>query len=70
MVLTAIGVLLLMPPFAAMFVVEGTIAGFPIPVVYVFVVWIALIVGTARLARPLRRADEAGPALDSPDGES
>ena len=41
--------------------VEGTIGGLPVPLVYVFAVWLGLIVGAALLARPLLDSEEPPP---------
>lgn len=56
--LLAIGSALLLPPVARMFEVPATIAGMPIVLIYVFVVWVLLIVGTAVLSRHLKDAQD------------
>ncbi|GMG83267.1 hypothetical protein LNKW23_24800 [Paralimibaculum aggregatum] len=47
------GVVLLMPPMAEIFAVEGTVLGVPLVVAYVFAVWFCLIVLAARIAHRL-----------------
>lgn len=60
LVLTLIGALLLMPPFASIFDIDGKIAGLPITMVYVFAVWALLILCTLRLSRRLSDNDGDG----------
>ncbi|MCF8481750.1 MAG: hypothetical protein K9H25_15085 [Rhodospirillum sp.] len=74
-VLLIVGVALFLPPLAGVSLIHGTVLGVPFPVFYLFVVWIALILGTAGLARALwntRHGDGAGegsaPGGSSPDG--
>lgn len=55
--LVVAGTALLMPPLAGVSLVDGTIAGIPIPLVYVSVVWVALIVVAAVIARPLQNSE-------------
>ncbi|MGF1502530.1 MAG: hypothetical protein ACFBSD_12000 [Paracoccaceae bacterium] len=55
-ILPVLGTLLLMPPVAQAFAVEGRLFGVPIVILYVFVVWGALILLAARLAGRLRDA--------------
>lgn len=50
-----------MPPLVGVSLVDGSIAGMPIPLVYVLVVWVGLIAAAAALARPLR----SGETIDS-----
>lgn len=54
LILPLVGVILLMPPVAAIFRLEGTIGGLPATLAYVFGVWALLIAGAAGLARRLR----------------
>lgn len=58
--LPMLGALLLMPPIISLFVVNASIAGVPLIVVYLFGTWVALIGGAAWLARRLA-ASEADP---------
>ena len=51
--LPLIGFLLLMPPFAAIFRLDATIAGWPAGLIFLFSVWAVLIIGAALLARSL-----------------
>ena len=67
MVLPLLGVLALLPPFASIFEIDARIAGVPLTALYLFVVWALLIVGAARLARPLRAQDQSRPDVDTPD---
>ena len=55
--LVVAGTALLMPPLVGVSLVDGTIAGMPIPLVYVSVVWAALIAVAAVLARPLQTSE-------------
>ena len=55
--LLLVGTALLMPPLVGVSLVAGKIAGLPAPLVYVSVVWAALIAGAAALARPLRNTE-------------
>jgi|GEM_PF-1183614 len=55
LVLPVAGAFLLMPPFIRVFVTDGTVAGIPVVVVYLFTVWFALIGLAGWLAAPLRR---------------
>lgn len=50
LILPAIGVLLLTPPFAQVFAIDSRILGVPTVVVYVFSIWLGLIVIARRLA--------------------
>jgi hypothetical protein len=52
-VLPIIGLFLLMPPVITLFAAHVSVAGVPLIVVYLFSVWLALIVGTAWIARRL-----------------
>ena len=58
-ILLIIGLGLLMPPVAGIFHLDAKILGVPVTLVYLFVVWAGLIVGTAVLARPLSRSSPA-----------
>ena len=55
--LVVAGTALLMPPLAGVSLVDGTIAGMPIPLVYVSVVWAGLIAVAAAIARPLQNSE-------------
>ena len=57
LILLLIGLALLMPPLAKIFQIDAKLAGVPATLIYLFVVWAVLIIGAARLARPLRDAD-------------
>ena len=58
LVLLVLGVVLLTPPAASLFQVDGKLFGLPTLLVYLFLVWAGLIVGAARLARRLMESDE------------
>lgn len=57
LVLPAAGLILIMPPFAGLFVGGGTVAGIPAVVLYIFGVWAALIGLGGLLSRRLGRAE-------------
>lgn len=59
-VLPFVAGVLLMPPLIHIFAAPVTIAGIPLIVVYVFLVWAAVIIGAYVLARRLARL-AAGP---------
>lgn len=52
--LLIVGTLLLLPPVAGISLVEARVFGVPFPLLYVFLVWAALIAGAARLAGRLQ----------------
>lgn len=56
-VLLLSGVVLLSPPVAGIFQLEARIAGVPLTLIYLFVVWGGLIFGASRLAPRLRDTD-------------
>ena len=49
------GLVALMPPVAGIFALPGKVFGVPLPVAYVFVVWIMLILAARALGRRLGR---------------
>ena len=49
MALPLVGVVVMLPPVAQIFAIDGRILGIPVPFVYIFGVWAALIAG-ARVA--------------------
>jgi hypothetical protein len=65
LILPVIGAILLLPPIARIFAIDAGIGGVPLPVIYVFAVWAALIVGAAALSRHL-----GGPEPVADDAES
>lgn len=67
MVLPILGVVALLPPFATIFEIDTRIAGIPLIALYLFVVWALLIVGAARLARPLRDQDDTRVRREMPE---
>ena len=68
--LLLVGTVVLMPPVIGMSLIDGSVGGIPIPVLYVFVIWSALIGGAAALGRPLIDTDESTSSTDrhDPDG--
>jgi len=57
LILPLVGILLLLPPFAAVFDIEGRLFGLPVTWVYVFSVWALLIAGAWFLAGRLSDAE-------------
>jgi hypothetical protein len=68
--LLLVGAMALMPPVVGVSLIDGTIGGVPAPLVYVFVVWLALIVGTAALSRPLLDTEESSSSTEPPSNAS
>jgi hypothetical protein len=58
-ILLLIGLALLASPMAGIFEINAKIAGVPVTLIYLLVVWAGLILGTALLSRPLRRSEAA-----------
>lgn len=59
--LPLLGLLVLMPPFIRVFAHDGRTLGAPSALIFLLAVWLALILGTRRLARRLARRDPDGP---------
>ena len=57
-ILLLLGCLFLMPPLAGIFQLDLRIMGIPFTALYLFVVWGALIAGTAILSRRLQDSTE------------
>jgi len=53
MALLLVGIVLLTPPVVGVSLIDGKIAGIPVPLFYIFIVWALLIAGTALLSRRL-----------------
>ena len=68
-ILTLVGALLLTPPLAGIFQLDIRVLGIPFTGLYLFVVWAALIVGTALLSRRLRHGIYWDSADDEQGGE-
>lgn len=74
--LILVGTVLLLPPLATIFLIDGKLAGVPITFLYILLVWGLLIIGGAVLARPLRENDtltattteSEGPEVPRTDG--
>lgn len=58
LILLFVGVILLMPPMAAIFDLGTHVGGIPIALVYLFVVWALLIIGALFISRRLDAAGE------------
>lgn len=56
--LVLIGAILLLPPIAGISLIDGRVAGLPIPLLYLFSVWLALIVGAWRLSHAMNERDD------------
>jgi len=69
-ILTLVGALLLTPPLAGIFQLDVRVLGIPFTGLYLFVVWAALIAGTALLSRRLRHSIFWDIAEDEQGGES
>ena len=65
--LVVAGTALFMPPLIGVSLVDGKVAGIPIPIVYVSVVWAALIAAAAVLARPLQNSESAASSGNAND---
>jgi len=65
LILPLVGLILLVPPVAAVFQIGAKIGGIPVMLVYIFAVWAALIAGAAVLSRQLR-LDAGHAEKDSP----
>lgn len=65
--LVLVGSVLLLPPLIGVSLVGGTVAGLPVPLLYVFAVWAALIAGAALLARPLQESETGASPEDGND---
>ena len=63
--LTIAGTLLIMPPIAMVFQIERRVFGIPSEVIYLFIVWAALVAGSWWLGRRLPRH----PETKSPEDE-
>ncbi len=64
------GAVLLTPPLAGISLIDGSLAGVPIPLIYVFAVWILLIVGAGLLSRPLTESDDFAATAEATDPEN
>lgn len=66
-VLVLVGTVLLMPPAVGISLTDGRIGGIPVPILYVFVIWAALIAGAALLGRPLADTDDSSSPTEPTD---
>lgn len=60
LILPLVGLTLLMPPVALIFESEAKLFGLPVTLIYLFVVWAALILAARLQARALRDATNLG----------
>ena len=67
--LLLVGTVLLLPPLATIFLIDGMLAGVPIPFLYILIVWALLIVGGAILARPLSESDRQTATTNTSEGQ-
>lgn len=67
MAILLVGIAMVMPPFAQVVLVDASLFGLPIPLLYIFTVWAALIFGAAVMAGPLSAAGT--PAASQPQGD-
>lgn len=67
--LVLVGTMALLPPVVGISLIEGSIAGLPAPLLYVFAVWSILIAGAAALARPLLDTEDS-PSSTEPNDNS
>lgn len=67
--LLLVGTVLLLPPLATIFLIDGKLAGVPIPLLYILIVWGLLIAGGAVLARPLRENDSLTASTTGSEGQ-
>ena len=69
-VILILGAVLLLPPVGSIALIDATLIGLPVPVIYVFAVWALLIGVAASLARSLDQdMPSEGDATDQPDGD-
>lgn len=69
-ILLAVGLALLFPPFAGIFQLDTRIAGVPFTALYLFVVWGLLIAGAAALSRRLSEdVSNGGVSARTPDAD-
>ena len=61
------GIVLLLPPVGAAALLDVTVFGLPLPLVYVFTVWASLIAGGALVSRRLQGAEAAPNASSQSD---
>lgn len=64
--LTIFGAMLFMPPLVLLFNVHVRVFGVPAELIYLFLVWLGLVIATARFARrlPTAPAGEEKPGAD------
>ena len=66
--LLVLGIIALMPPFALVFRIDEQIFGVPVPLFYLFLVWLLLISGALALASRLQSIQST--RIQNPDTES
>ena len=65
--LLLIGTILLLPPFASVFLIDGNVVGVPVPFAYILAVWALLIAGAAFLSLTLRDGEHPPSTSGPPD---
>lgn len=69
-VILIIGAVLLLPPVGSIALIDATLIGLPVPVLYVFAVWALLIAAAISLARALDQdVPSDGETPEQPDGD-
>lgn len=66
MAILLVGIVMVMPPFAQVVLVDAKLFGLPILLLYIFAVWAALIFGAAVMAGPLTKT--GAPMATPPQG--
>tara|TARA_R110000772_G_scaffold231592_1_gene342413 strand:- start:22936 stop:23178 length:243 start_codon:yes stop_codon:yes gene_type:complete len=69
MAILLVGIAMVMPPFAQVVLVDANLFGLPIPLLYIFTVWAALILGAAVMAGPLSKAGRLATPLPQDGSE-
>ncbi len=62
-----VGIVLLLPPVVGVSHIDAKLAGVPVPLLYLFGVWIGLIVVALMLAGPLSRGDRTSATAETTD---
>lgn len=65
-----VGTVVLMPPVAGIFLIDGSVFGVPFLLVYIFTVWALLVAGAAMLSRTLRVGDDVPLTMDDSSTEA
>ena len=65
-----VGIIVLMPPIAALSLLDVDVAGLPLPIDYLFSVWLLLIVGAYALSRRLLEGDDVMASNETLDDQN